>query len=75
MRAAIITISSSLSQGRGEDESGPALAEFARGLGAEIAATEIVTDNRAEDRVGAAALRRQRRLRPHPDDRRNRLLP
>jgi molybdopterin adenylyltransferase len=47
MRAAIITISSSLSQGRGEDESGPALAEFARGLGAEIAATEIVADNRA----------------------------
>ena len=48
MRAAIITISSSLSQGRGEDESGPALAEFARGLGAEIAATETVSDDRAK---------------------------
>jgi molybdenum cofactor synthesis domain-containing protein len=48
MRAAIITISTSLSDGRGDDESGPALAEFARGLGAEIAATETVTDNRAK---------------------------
>ncbi len=37
MRAAIITISTSLSEGRGADESGPALVEFARGLGAEIA--------------------------------------
>jgi molybdopterin adenylyltransferase len=46
MRAAIITISSSLSRGQGEDESGPALAEFARSLGAEIAATEIVPDER-----------------------------
>jgi molybdenum cofactor synthesis domain-containing protein len=46
MRAAIITISSS--RGRSsEDESGPALAEFARGLGAQIAATEIVPDDRA----------------------------
>jgi molybdenum cofactor synthesis domain-containing protein len=48
MRAAIITISSSLSDGRGDDESGPALAEFARGLGAEIAATETVPDNRSK---------------------------
>jgi len=48
MRAAIITISSSLSEGRGEDESGPALADFARGIGAEIAATEIVPDDRAK---------------------------
>lgn len=47
MRAAIITISSSLSQGKGADESGPALAEFARGLGAEIAATDVVPDDRA----------------------------
>ncbi len=46
MRAAIITISTSLSEGRGADESGPALVEFARGLGAEIAAVEIVTDDR-----------------------------
>jgi molybdenum cofactor synthesis domain-containing protein len=44
MRAAIITISTSLSQGQGEDESGPALAEFARSIGAEIGATEVVPD-------------------------------
>jgi molybdopterin adenylyltransferase len=48
MRAAIITISSSLSQGQGEDESGPALAELARRLGAEIAAQEIVPDDSAK---------------------------
>jgi molybdopterin adenylyltransferase len=44
MRAAIITISTSLSEGRGEDESGPALADWARSIGAEVAATEIVAD-------------------------------
>jgi molybdenum cofactor synthesis domain-containing protein len=44
MRAAIITISTSLSDGRGEDESGPALADWARSIGAEVAATEIVPD-------------------------------
>jgi molybdopterin adenylyltransferase len=48
MRAAILTISSS--RGRAsEDESGPALAELARSLGAEVAATEIVPDDR--DRI------------------------
>ena len=46
MRAAIITISTSLSEGRGEDESGPALADWARDLGAQVAATEIVADDR-----------------------------
>jgi molybdopterin adenylyltransferase len=44
MRAAIITISTSLSEGRGEDESGPALADWARSIGADVAATEIVAD-------------------------------
>jgi len=44
MRAAIITISTSLSEGRGEDESGPALAQWARSIGADVAATEIVVD-------------------------------
>ena len=34
--------------GSGADESGPALAEFARELGAEIAATEIVPDEREQ---------------------------
>ena len=48
MRAAIITISSSRSEQGQDDESGPALAEFARALGAEIAGTEIVPDNRPE---------------------------
>jgi molybdopterin adenylyltransferase len=46
MRAAIITISSSRGEGS-EDESGPALAEFARSLGAQVAATDIVPDDRA----------------------------
>jgi molybdopterin adenylyltransferase len=44
MRAAIITISSSRGDGDTPDESGPALAEFARGVGADVAATEIVPD-------------------------------
>jgi molybdopterin adenylyltransferase len=44
MRAAIITISTSLNEGRGEDKSGPALADWARDVGAEITATEIVPD-------------------------------
>lgn len=44
MRTAIITISMSLSEGRGVDESGPALADWARGIGAEVAASEIVAD-------------------------------
>jgi molybdenum cofactor synthesis domain-containing protein len=48
MRAAIITISTSLSAGRGEDESGPALAAWAQDIGAEVAATEIVPDDRAK---------------------------
>jgi molybdenum cofactor synthesis domain-containing protein len=46
MRAAIITISSSRSEDGGPDESGPALAEFARTLGAEIAGTDVVPDDR-----------------------------
>ena len=48
MRAAIITISSSRSEHGQDDESGPALAEFARGLGAEIAGTDIVPDDRPQ---------------------------
>jgi molybdenum cofactor synthesis domain-containing protein len=48
MRTAIITISTSLSEGRGEDESGPALAEWARDIGAEVTATEIVSDERSK---------------------------
>jgi molybdenum cofactor synthesis domain-containing protein len=48
MRAAIITISTSLSEGRGEDESGPALADWARDIGAEVAATEVIPDEQAK---------------------------
>jgi molybdopterin adenylyltransferase len=46
MRAAIVTISTSKANGQGSDESGPALAEFARELGAEIAASELIPDDR-----------------------------
>ena len=46
MRAAILTISTSRSAGEGDDESGTALAEFARSVGAEAVAAEIVTDDR-----------------------------
>jgi molybdenum cofactor synthesis domain-containing protein len=45
MRAAVVTISSSKARGEGTDESGPALVEFARSLGAEIEGTEVVPDD------------------------------
>ena len=46
-RAAILTISSSRAEGSGvEDRSGDELARFAAGLGAEIAARELVGDRR-----------------------------
>lgn len=48
MRAAVITISSSRSDGTTPDESGPALAEFARGVGADVTATEIVPDTQSK---------------------------
>ena len=47
MRAALLTVSTSKARGEGEDESGARLAEFARGLGLEVAAQEIVADDRA----------------------------
>jgi molybdopterin adenylyltransferase len=48
VRAAIITISTSKSESGGEgDESGERLAEFAAGLGAEIAGQEVIPDDRA----------------------------
>jgi molybdopterin adenylyltransferase len=46
MRAAIVTISTSKANGQGTDESGPALAEFAHELGAEIETTELIPDDR-----------------------------
>ncbi len=45
MRAALLTVSTSKSRGEGSDESGPALAEFAEGLGLEVIAREIVPDD------------------------------
>jgi molybdopterin adenylyltransferase len=48
MRAAILTISSSRSDGDKADESGPALARFAEQVGAEVAATEIVPDEQSK---------------------------
>jgi molybdenum cofactor synthesis domain-containing protein len=48
MRAAIVTVSTSKSEGGGEgDESGERLAEFATGLGAEIGGREVIPDDRA----------------------------
>jgi molybdopterin adenylyltransferase len=47
MRAALLTVSTSKARGEGEDESGAALAEFTRELGLEVAAQEIVADDRA----------------------------
>lgn len=46
MRAAVITVSTSKAAGKGEDESGPALAGLAERIGAEVAATEVVGDER-----------------------------
>lgn len=46
MRAAIVTVSSSRSDEGGEDESGKRLAEFAEGLGAELAGRDLIADDR-----------------------------
>jgi molybdopterin adenylyltransferase len=48
MRAAVITVSSSRSDGTKTDEGGPALAEFARSIGADVAATKVVPDEQSE---------------------------
>ena len=54
MKAAVLTISTSLASGDGEDESGPALVELCRAAGLETA-HELVADDRP---AIAAALRR-----------------
>jgi molybdopterin adenylyltransferase len=46
MRAAVLTISTSVSQGRREDLSGEALAELCGAAGLEVAAREVVADDR-----------------------------
>jgi molybdopterin adenylyltransferase len=48
MRAAILTISTSRSEGGQEDKSGPALARFAQDVGAEVTATDIVPDDQSK---------------------------
>jgi molybdenum cofactor synthesis domain-containing protein len=47
VRAAIVTISSSRAGGDGVDESGDRLAAFAERLGAEVAARELIPDDRS----------------------------
>jgi len=48
VRAAIITVSTSVAAGRTEDRSGEVLAELAAQAGAEVVAREIVSDDREE---------------------------
>ncbi len=45
MKAAILTVSSSVAAGMNEDTSGVALAELAAGAGAEIVAQDVVSDD------------------------------
>ena len=47
MRAAILTVSTSVAAGETEDRSGAALAEHAASAGAEIVARDVVADDRA----------------------------
>lgn len=53
MRAAVLTVSTSVSDARGEDRSGPALAAAAERAGCDVVAMEVVPDDRAliEDRL------------------------
>jgi molybdenum cofactor synthesis domain-containing protein len=48
VKAAIITVSTSVAAGDNEDVSGQALAELATEAGAEVVATEVVSDDRAQ---------------------------
>jgi molybdopterin adenylyltransferase len=47
MRASILTVSSSIARGENEDRSGAELAQHARAAGAQIAAQDVVADDRA----------------------------
>lgn len=47
IRAAVVSISTSRSQGAGPDTGGDALESFARGLGAEIAGRDLIPDDQA----------------------------
>ena len=46
MRAAVLTVSTSKARGEGTDESGPALADVARRIGADSVEHDVVTDDR-----------------------------
>jgi len=46
MKAAILTVSTSVAAGRTEDTSGRALAEMTAAVGAEVVASEVVSDDR-----------------------------
>ena len=46
MRAAVISVSTSRSAGAGPDESGPALAAMLEAAGCEVAAVELIPDER-----------------------------
>ncbi|HUY58951.1 MAG TPA: MogA/MoaB family molybdenum cofactor biosynthesis protein [Solirubrobacteraceae bacterium] len=45
MRCAILTVSTSLAAGQGDDLSGPALADAAAGAGAEVVVRDVVADD------------------------------
>ena len=47
VRAAVITISTSVFHGEAKDRSGPRLAELASEIGAQVAAREVVPDDRS----------------------------
>jgi molybdopterin adenylyltransferase len=48
VRAAVLTISTTVARGDAQDESGPLLARLAQEAGADVQGTEVVTDDRAE---------------------------
>jgi molybdenum cofactor synthesis domain-containing protein len=47
MQTAVITVSTTLARGEGEDVSGPRLAAAAEAAGAQVVATEVIPDDRA----------------------------
>src|SRR4051794_41943278 len=47
MRTAVLTISTSVSDGRAEDQSGPLLASLADEAGADVVVVEVLPDNQA----------------------------
>jgi molybdopterin adenylyltransferase len=53
LKAAVLTISTSVAEARGEDASGPLLAELAEQVGADVVGIEVIPDDRAliEDRI------------------------